>query len=360
MRLLFARLIFSKLYFVALIFINLVKNEELELPSFFQMTPDLVCIAGKDGFFKKMNVAVIQKLGFTEAELLSQPISGFIHPDDRVQTALERKALLNGKPLINFQNRYITKGNNIIWLDWTSIYFEDREIVFAIAKDITLRKQAEKEIEGKYRKFKSLATHFKNSIEKDRKFLAVELHEELAQLAAVVKMDIDWVMDKEKNVRSVSVEKLEHASSVLKLLIKSIQRISFSISPDMLDKIGLEESLEWLCKEFSILNGTPCQFKNSYNESIIPQELKIDFFRFCQESLNSVMYEGGADKITISIEDKGDMIALIIYNEGEGREIHQHEFPGYIAMQERANSINGYLDIKKESESTTVSMLVAK
>ena len=79
--------------------------DNLEMFQFFEMTPDLVCIAGKDGYFKKVNQAVIDKLGYTSEELFSQPIASFIHPLDRDITARKRTELLEGKALINFENR---------------------------------------------------------------------------------------------------------------------------------------------------------------------------------------------------------------------------------------------------------------
>ena len=54
-----------------------MKNKEetdFEMFLFFERTPDLVCIAGKDGYFKKVNQAVIEKLGYSEEELFSKPI----------------------------------------------------------------------------------------------------------------------------------------------------------------------------------------------------------------------------------------------------------------------------------------------
>ena len=79
-----------------------------EIPPFFEMTPDLVCIAGKDGFFRKVNHAVIEKLGYTEEELFARPISSFMHPEDRELTLEHRTKLIYGQPLINFQNRYVS------------------------------------------------------------------------------------------------------------------------------------------------------------------------------------------------------------------------------------------------------------
>ena len=83
-----------------------LKDSKLEMFEFFEMTPDLVCIAGKDGYFKKINPAVIQKLGYTEEELFSRPISSFIYEEDKDITRRVRTHLLNGRTLLNFQNRY--------------------------------------------------------------------------------------------------------------------------------------------------------------------------------------------------------------------------------------------------------------
>src|ERR1700752_1680268 len=94
-------------------------NLESEMFSFFELTPDLVCIAGKDGFFRRVNPAVIDKLGYTEAELFTAPVSAFIHPEDREKTRRRRLKLLQGKALLNFENRYLTKKGKIVWLAWT-------------------------------------------------------------------------------------------------------------------------------------------------------------------------------------------------------------------------------------------------
>jgi PAS domain S-box-containing protein len=84
-------------------------NAEIEWSTFFDKTPDLVCVAGKDGFLKKVIEAVIAKLGYTQDELLSKPIHSFIYPDDREITQNNRRDLLAGKVLMNFKNLYITK-----------------------------------------------------------------------------------------------------------------------------------------------------------------------------------------------------------------------------------------------------------
>ncbi|MDQ6902597.1 MAG: PAS domain S-box protein [Bacteroidota bacterium] len=338
-----------------------ISNSGIDLFSFFEQTPDLVCVADKDGFFKKIAPSVIESLGYTEEELYSNLISSFIHPDDKALTQAHRELLMEGKVLHNFINRYITKSGKIIWLEWTSIYFAESEVVFAVGRNITKRKQAQKEVEDNYRKFRKLANHFKNMVEKDRKNFAYDLHEELAQLAAVVKLDVEWMLNNINGIDEESKKRINHASIASQLLIKKIQKISFSLSPNMLDFFGLDVTLEWLCEEFSVLNGIPCNYEGLYNESKLTQEMKVDFFRICQESLTNVIDHSKASGVTISIEEIKQEIHLKIADEGKGFVIDEETQNAILArVRGRVASLNGQLTLpNKRSSGAGVEVIVA-
>ena len=112
---------------------------------FFELSPDLLCIAGFDGYFRRINPAVSKLLGYTTEELLSQPISNFVYDDDKIITRASREVVLNASPLLNFENRYQTKSGDIIWLSWTSMPSPKDQLVYAIAKNVTAKKKLEEE-----------------------------------------------------------------------------------------------------------------------------------------------------------------------------------------------------------------------
>jgi PAS domain S-box-containing protein len=340
---------------------SLIKTD-LDSFTLFEMTPDLVCIAGKDGYFKKVNQAVLQKFEYSETELFSQPISSFMHPDDMELTASKRAELLSGKALVNFQNRYITKSGNFIWLQWTSVYIPDKEIVFAIAKDVTEKKLVEIATEEKYLKYKNLATHFKNKIEKDRKYFAVELHEELAQLATAIKLDIESIGENTPDASNPVKEKIKNVTVISRMLIDTIKRIAFSVSPYVLEDLGLSEALQWSCKEFAILNNISCHFEGLFDEADLNHEMKMDFFRVCQESMSNIMHHSDATAVTVSIADKDNRIYLHITDKGKGFDLlQQKQTPGLTIMRELASSIDAELTIQSEKgKGTTVSISIAK
>lgn len=118
-------------------------TETFNLELYFELSPDLLCIAGFDGYFRKVNETVVKTLGYSRSELLSRPIHTFIHPEDQVETARTRQYVLNDQPLLNFENRYLTKKGEIVWLSWTSMPITSEELVFAIAKIVTHRRKIE-------------------------------------------------------------------------------------------------------------------------------------------------------------------------------------------------------------------------
>jgi PAS domain S-box-containing protein len=122
-----------------------MESDLFRLEPFFEMSPALMCIAGYDGFFRKVNPAVVNLLGYTNEELLSRPINEFIHPDDRDITTNSRESVRKGIPLINFENRYVTKSGEIVWLQWTTISDTENHIIYGVAKNVTLRKRQEAE-----------------------------------------------------------------------------------------------------------------------------------------------------------------------------------------------------------------------
>lgn len=112
---------------------------------FFELSADLFCIAGYDGYFKRINPAVSKLLEYTNEELFSKPVNDFIYFEDVLTTTKAREGIIKSNPLLNFENRYVTKSGKIVWLSWTSMPFDSEKLVFAIAKNITHKKELEQQ-----------------------------------------------------------------------------------------------------------------------------------------------------------------------------------------------------------------------
>jgi PAS domain S-box-containing protein len=124
------------------IFIDRRRAQE-ELDRFFALALEMLCVAGFDGYFKRVNPAWQRTLGYTEAELLSQPYFDLVHPDDREATAAEAQKLSEGHEVVYFENRYRHKDGSYRWLLWASAPYKEQSVIYAAARDITDRKIAE-------------------------------------------------------------------------------------------------------------------------------------------------------------------------------------------------------------------------
>jgi len=111
----------------------------------FDLSLDLLCIAGLDGYFRRVNPSWTRVLGWSEAELLAQPVVCFIHPEDVALTLKAREGLDRGIPVRGLENRYRCKDGSYRWFSWQSVAVPEAATVFAVARDITEQRQLEHE-----------------------------------------------------------------------------------------------------------------------------------------------------------------------------------------------------------------------
>jgi PAS domain S-box-containing protein len=123
---------------------------EEELDQLFMLSLDMLCIAGFDGYFKRINPAWEKTLGIPNEELLSKPYAEFVHPDDRARTEAEAQKIDEGAETISFENRYLCADGSYRWLLWNATPSMSQKLIFAVARDITQRKEAERRLSTGY------------------------------------------------------------------------------------------------------------------------------------------------------------------------------------------------------------------
>lgn len=122
--------------------VPLICTEE-EFERFFSLALDMLCIAGFDGYFKQLNPAWEEKLGFSLEELKAKPFIEFIHPEDQEATIAETQKLRRGIDTISFENRFRCKDGSYKWFLWNSTASLEKQLYYAVGRDITDRKRAE-------------------------------------------------------------------------------------------------------------------------------------------------------------------------------------------------------------------------
>jgi len=139
-------LVLWMLLVVSLWFFRSRQQAQRERDRFFTLTRDMLCVAGFDGYFKRVNPAWETTLGYTEDEMLAKPFIDFVHPEDREKTRSESKRLTQGGEVVSFENRYLSKDGTYRWLLWSARALVHEQLIFASARDQTERKQVEEQI----------------------------------------------------------------------------------------------------------------------------------------------------------------------------------------------------------------------
>lgn len=110
---------------------------EITLDRFFSISSDLMAVAGKNGYLKKVSASLIATLGYSESVLLTTPFFDFIHPDDRDTTLKQIDGLKRGLRSVGFENRYRAFDGSYKRLSWSAAADKELGVRFASARDVT-------------------------------------------------------------------------------------------------------------------------------------------------------------------------------------------------------------------------------
>lgn len=296
-----------------------LQEKGISLEPFFEQTPDVLCIAGFDGYFKKVNPAFQQLLGYSFEEIYSKPVNFFILDEDKKVTDSRREQLRHNKPLLNFENRYVKKSGEVVWLSWTSIPVPSERLVYAIAKEVTHVKKLEEERNQLLAKL--------SSVNKNLKLLTYSTSHDLRSPVANLQMVFDLLdMSRIKDEETIEIlESMNMATQNLKdtlneyldVLEREEKEIEVAI-----EEVDLKAVFNQVSKSIdSLIKGSQTTFKIDFTAFHI-----IRFSPIYAESIllnlitNSIKYSkpGVPPIISISTKLKEEKRQLIFSDNGEG------------------------------------------
>lgn len=117
------------------------KKLESDLKHLYDTIPDILCITDLNGIFLKINKAGCDLLGYSQEEILFQPYDKFLHPEDINSFANNVKLFSKKAKTFHFENRYLTKDGQVIWLSWSCITATHDGLIYASAKNISEEKK---------------------------------------------------------------------------------------------------------------------------------------------------------------------------------------------------------------------------
>ncbi len=229
--------------------------------------------------------------------------------------------------------------------------------VIHIARDISRRKGSEKKLKESSEQLHKLTAHLTSVREEERKHIAREIHDELAQFLTALNMDLFWLHQKlpaseeQKDIH----KKTESMLKLIDKILQTVSRISSELRPGLLDDLGLHEAMEWQADEFQ--KRTDINSTLSFNtKKAIDQERATTIFRIFQETLTNVTRHAKAKNIVVSLKEKNNDLILEVKDDGRGiteAEITNSEAFGLIGIRERVHFWKGTVNIKGSPDKGT-------
>jgi signal transduction histidine kinase len=156
--------------------------------------------------------------------------------------------------------------------------------------------------------------------ENERKRIAAELHDSVAQSLGAVKYQVEAsVMRLSSSYPEFDIGPFERVVTEIRGVLDEVRRISENLAPPVLDKFGLCIAVDWLCDEFRS-NNRDLQVicETSADENDLPESMKVAIFRIIQESLNNVAKHSLARKAEVCLGMVDDGLHLSISDDGVG------------------------------------------
>lgn len=214
----------------------------------------------------------------------------------------------------------------------------------AVARDITVRREAENKVRALTRKLLSVQ-------EDERKHLSRELHDELGQRLNAAKIIVDVLAEDLASAPGDAPERMRHLSEVLKDSVQSIRTICAGLRPSPLEKLGLVDAIRHDCDSFSTHHGVNVRFSAHGLEGVrLPQEGEITLYRVFQEALHNVVKHARASEVAISLVVSHPVLRMRITDNGRGFD-PARAVPtgkgglGLVGMAERIELLNGSFEL---------------
>jgi PAS domain S-box-containing protein len=226
---------------------------------------------------------------------------------------------------------------------------QNGEVVSALAirRDITILKKAEQRLEESQHLLRQLADRSEMVREEERKHLARELHDDLAQYLSALRMKIS-ILNLEFGQQLPPLQKeIEGMVSLVDSTIRMTRNAITSLRPAALD-MGIVSALGWLQSEFAAQTGIHCALNISVTDNSLRDRSATAIFRIVQESLRNISKHAGASEVDIRFDRRDEVYILTVRDNGAGFDpaVKKEKTFGLLGIRERVLMLDGSVDIQ--------------
>lgn len=297
---------------------------------------------------KFLNNKAIEVGGYSRDDLASKSIFEFVYPDDLNFVYENYRKVIEGETRsATGEVRLCHRDGGTRWvlINGVQIEWEHKPALLGSVSDITERKGMETELKAYSQKITQVQ-------EEERKRIAYELHDDTAQYLALLKLEIDSLLQSGKITDPETLKKLIYLEKDAGRAVNDVRRYSHELRPGVLEHLGLQAALEQIAEDINKLNNFTVQIESEGEEPDLPEDIKLGLFRIAQEAINNARKHSLAAEAVIRLNFKEDRIRMEIIDRGIGFNLQEVKIRtslkgnmGLISMQERAKLIGAQIKI---------------
>lgn len=346
----------------------LQKNEEKYRTLVETMNEGLVMI-DENGLWTYANDKLCYMLGHFQGELVGRPVIDFVDEAHRgifeEEMATERKG--EHRPYeLTWKNKNGIRTPTIA--SPKPLFSKNGEFKgsFAIITDITERKQAEETLRESEKQLRYLSSQLLTIQEQERKRISAELHDELGQALAVMKLRLKVIEKSLGEDQDTTRKDCEETLHYIDQVIENVRRMSRDLSPSILEDFGFSAALRRMVSEFTKHHYIKSSLDIFDIDHLFSPRAHILLYRIFQEALTNIGKHSGASQVTISIRRQNGGISFLIGDNGKGFNIEEvttrditEKGLGLVTLSERIRMLGGAADIRsEEGKGTRISFTI--
>jgi signal transduction histidine kinase len=225
-------------------------------------------------------------------------------------------------------------------------------------RDVSENEASEEPLKNYGERLESLSRQLILAQEKERRKIAMELHDEAGQVLANARLQLRYMMEKAGSW--IFADEIAELTSMLESYADRMRNISLELRPSMLDDLGIVPALDWYIGKMNAKSAISIQFLHSGNTNDIPAEIGIACYRVAQEALSNVIRHSDASFAVVELHRRDDSITLAIRDDGKGFDVPEMQSKavggrslGLLGMQERCGLAMGSISFKSAPGSGT-------
>jgi signal transduction histidine kinase len=284
----------------------------------------------------------------------------YVHPVERqrVQQAIEQTK--NTGHANELEHRLLKNGGQerIIHTRLEALAVENdvNHYLIATMQDVTETRRAQAETERLLNENRFLIHRSIAIQEKERSYLARELHDQFGQSITAIQADAETIFELAQKPQNNQVKQLANISiSVQAILNLSSQMYSVMhnllqyLRPSGLEELGLELVLEMVLKNWRLQHPQiQCLFYAEGDLTNLGEQINITVYRLIQECLNNISRHANASQVTIQLthDTETGVLILKVVDNGQGMDLYQDKWGlGLIGMRERVQALEGEMQV---------------